>query len=547
MNAVNVSAVISLVKTTYYTCCCGMGMKLKCLEGNGANNSYILLDSVSENKDHSTEKQEELHFFNDDGSCTDVVVEKNLRAGDLCLLLAVKNRVTKDLSWSIVEHWIENGLERVLEDHEDVLSVHRQTEGGAKKFIFRRIQNKYDFFTEPETFFPTDMVDLRNCDDSDNESGQSAVIDTLLQTTEECPSIFSQVCMQEPNRTSWVKTFLLLKDNNLYMSSKVHVVAKFLRQWKSKSDFSYKPLDEQDGNKIGGGEDDRSHQDLQPLADLRQYEIYSCLNAKNQLRAPTEFGICLRRTTEDDFSSSIVLSCECARDRTCWLTVMRLAKYGKQLRENYKAFKNKQESVNSKEYNSFAVPNESIRSRVAMDFTGREGRIVEDPTEAKAIAISEGIAWKKRWRANVAQQARRGCVATDSIHQGQPWFHKSLSREQASSLIMNHGTQDGVFLVRESRSNPGCFVLSLKCSSKVIHVPIQPITDPVRDTLCFTLDSGVTKFFDLLQLVEFYQLNAGCLPTRLTSYLERSRDGSGGIVASSGCGGGSGGSGEVQF
>lgn len=41
-----------------------------------------------------------------------------------------------------------------------------------------------------------------------------------------------------------------------------------------------------------------------------------------------------------------------------------------------------------------------------MDFTGREGRIVEDPTEAKAIAISEGIAWKKRWRANVAQQAR---------------------------------------------------------------------------------------------------------------------------------------------
>lgn len=27
-------------------------------------------------------------------------------------------------------------------------------------------------------------------------------------------------------------------------------MAKFLRQWKSKSDFSYKPLDEQDGNKV---------------------------------------------------------------------------------------------------------------------------------------------------------------------------------------------------------------------------------------------------------------------------------------------------------
>lgn len=43
--------------------------------------------------------------------------------------------------------------------------------------------------------------------------------------------------------------------------------------------------------------------------------------------------------------------------------------------------------------------------------------------------------------------------------------------------------------------------------------------DSVRDTLCYSLDSGVTKFYDLLQLIEFYQLNAGCLPTRLTHYL----------------------------
>ncbi len=43
--------------------------------------------------------------------------------------------------------------------------------------------------------------------------------------------------------------------------------------------------------------------------------------------------------------------------------------------------------------------------------------------------------------------------------------------------------------------------------------------DSIRDMLCYSLDSGVTKFYDLLQLIEFYQLNAGCLPTRLTHYL----------------------------
>lgn len=43
--------------------------------------------------------------------------------------------------------------------------------------------------------------------------------------------------------------------------------------------------------------------------------------------------------------------------------------------------------------------------------------------------------------------------------------------------------------------------------------------DPINDLVCFTLDNGVTKFYDLLQLVEFYQLNAGSLPTRLMHYV----------------------------
>jgi predicted GNAT superfamily acetyltransferase len=39
-----------------------------------------------------------------------VVVERNLRASDLCQLLALKNRVAKDISWTIVEQWVDLGL-----------------------------------------------------------------------------------------------------------------------------------------------------------------------------------------------------------------------------------------------------------------------------------------------------------------------------------------------------------------------------------------------------------------------------------------------------
>ncbi|KAJ4433857.1 hypothetical protein ANN_16169 [Periplaneta americana] len=54
--------------------------------------------------------KEELMFHNDDGSCQLVVVERNLCASDLCQLLALKNRVAKDMSWTIVEQWPELGL-----------------------------------------------------------------------------------------------------------------------------------------------------------------------------------------------------------------------------------------------------------------------------------------------------------------------------------------------------------------------------------------------------------------------------------------------------
>jgi len=37
---------------------------------------------------------------------------------------------------------------------------------------------------------------------------------------------------------------------------------------------------------------------------------------------------------------------------------------------------------------------------------------------------------------------------------------------------------------------------------------------PTCEGVVYSLDEGRTRFYDLLQLVEFYQLNAGTLPTR---------------------------------
>ncbi|CAH0390033.1 unnamed protein product [Bemisia tabaci] len=107
-----------------------------------------------------------------------------------------------------------------------------------------------------------------------------------------------------------------------------------------------------------------------------------------------------------------------------------------------------------------------------MDFTGSVGRIVEDPKEAKAIAVAEGNSWRRRWRTNP---------------------RPSVSR---SGSGLGQALEPGIHTI-----------------------------DPSSEAVCFSLDNGATKFYDLLQLVEFYQLNAGCLPTRLTHYIVQSSAG----------------------
>lgn len=75
---------------------------------------------------------------------------------------------------------------------------------------------------------------------------------------------------------------------------------------------------------------DKSDYGVRVLAKLANYQVYTTLNAKNQFRAPTEWGICLRPAGlgSDDFDNPgfLCLACDSEKARSCWLTAMRLAK-----------------------------------------------------------------------------------------------------------------------------------------------------------------------------------------------------------------------------
>nr|XP_048725837.1 growth factor receptor-bound protein 14 isoform X3 [Caretta caretta] len=165
----------------------------------------------------------------------------------------------------------------------------------------------------------------------------------------------------------------------------------------------------------------------------------------------------------------------------------------------------------------------SENSLVAMDFSGHRSRVIENPTEALSVAVEEGLAWRRKGclRLNTHGSPTTSQSATSSvaIHRTQLWFHHKISRDEAQRLILQQGLVDGVFLVRDSQSNPKTFVLSMSHGLKIKHFQIVPLEDDGK--LFYTLDEGHTRFTDLIQLVEFYQLNKGVLPCKLKHYCAR--------------------------
>ena len=87
---------------------------------------------------------------------------------------------------------------------------------------------------------------------------------------------------------------------------------------------------------------------------------------------------------------------------------------------------------------------------------------------------------------------------------GEPWYHGSITRAKAEKLL----TQDGHFLVRDSISQPGEFVLTARWTGGPLHFKVN--------SRMFALPDGTTKvkyqfeedaFDDVVQLVKNYVQN----------------------------------------
>ncbi|XP_077583929.1 growth factor receptor-bound protein 14 isoform X1 [Stigmatopora nigra] len=417
-----------------------------------------------------------IKIYNEDKTSRAVEIPSDIVARDICQLFALKSQCIDEHSLTLYEHLSHLGIERTIEDHEFIMEVISSWGMDSdNRLNLRKNYAKYEFFKKPSDFFPDHMVSISG--ESNGIVDHSQLVQIFLSSST-CPEIHGHLHSKEPSKKTWKKLYFILRRSGLYVSSK-------------------------------GTSKDPWH--LQFITDFTDSNVYTLLSAKKTHGAPTDFGFCVKSLK---CTSSRDLKLLCADDeqtRMCWIAAVRLFKFGMQLYQNFIQPHQKQK----------ASPMRSIseNSLVAMDFSGQKSRVIENPSEVLSVAVQEGLAWRKkschRLSAHGSPSASQSSLNI-ALHSAQPWFHGKLSRDEAQRLITQQGPIDGLFLLRDSQSNPKTFVLSMCHLQKVKHFQILPVDD--AGELSYSLDDGNTRFSDLIQLVDFYQLNRGVLPCKLKQH-----------------------------
>lgn len=94
------------------------------------------------------------------------------------------------------------------------------------------------------------------------------------------------------------------------------------------------------------------------------------------------------------------------------------------------------------------------------------------------------------------------------VHDRNSWYFGAMSRQDATDLLMQE-RDGGVFLVRDSNTIVGDYVLCVKEDSKVSHYIINKIQQHHHSTqpLQTVYRIGDNSFIDLPELLEFYKLH----------------------------------------
>ncbi|KAL2723199.1 amyloid beta A4 precursor protein-binding family B member 1-interacting protein isoform X6 [Vespula maculifrons] len=246
-----------------------------------------------------------IKAFTLDGSGKSLLVDEGMSVAHVSRLLADKNHVPMDPKWAVVEHLPDLFMERVYEDHELLVeNLLLWTRDSKNKLLFVERPDKTQLFLTPERFLlgPSDR-----CSNEYDDHSRNILLEEFFSSSNVgVPEVEGPLYLKSDSKKGWKKYHFILRASGLYYWPK---------------------------------EKARTARDLVCLATFDVNQVYYGVGWKKKYKAPTDFCFAVKHPRLQQPKSTKYIKFLCAEDNASlerWMVGIRVAKYGRQLMENYR-------------------------------------------------------------------------------------------------------------------------------------------------------------------------------------------------------------------
>uniref|UniRef100_A0A8L0DSC7 Ras association (RalGDS/AF-6) and pleckstrin homology domains 1a n=1 Tax=Oncorhynchus mykiss TaxID=8022 RepID=A0A8L0DSC7_ONCMY len=225
--------------------------------------------------------------------------------------------------WSLVETINELQMERIFEDHENLVeNLQNWTRDSQNRLMFIERIEKYALFKNPQNYL---LGRKETCEMADRNK-EALLEECFCGSAVSVPEMEGVLWLKEDGKKSWKKRYFLLRASGIY----------YVPKGKAKAS-----------------------RELVCFLQLDHVNVYNGQDYRSKYKAPTDYCLALKHPQIQKKSQYIkYLCCDDVRTLHQWINGIRIAKYGKTLYVNYQEAMKRTEAA----YDWSSLSSSSIKS-----------------------------------------------------------------------------------------------------------------------------------------------------------------------------------------
>ncbi len=244
-------------------------------------------------------------MFTADGSAKSLLIDEKMTVGHVTRILAEKNHVALDPKWGLVELVPDLYIERVYEDHENLVENCLMWKVDSKNTLwFIERPEKFDIFKRPELYLLGSSSSQKG-DLMEEHSRQELLEEYFSSSGIGAPEVEGFIWLKAENKKSWKKFYFVLRSSGLYYAPKGKKTSK----------------------------------DLVCLSTFDVNQVYYGAGWQKKYKSPSPYCFCIKHPQIQAKTPKYIryLCVDTERELHQWVTGIRVAKNGKQIYENHRS------------------------------------------------------------------------------------------------------------------------------------------------------------------------------------------------------------------